>query len=323
MISTKNIIYDLDSVPEGWVFEYYLKLSEKLSGQNIKMKSIFSPKDKIPSMFLYLDDNNQYRYKDFSSGNGGDRISLVKDLLNLPNRQTAVLKILDDYTKYITDNNYSIEEFTPQSKYRVNDYEIRHWNNLDQKYWSEYFISSKILEYYNVHPLKFYSMAKEDDPNSLIKTERNYLYGYFREDGTLYKIYQPKVIKKKFIKVTNYIQGKDQLNYDKPYLVITSSLKDLMTFRKLNVQDAEAIAPDSENTIIPDNFLEPLIKRYKKVFVLFDNDEPGIMSAKRYEEKYGFPYIVLDMEKDLSDSVKKYGIDKVKETLFPILKEKI
>ncbi len=47
-------------------------------------------------------------------------------------------------------------------------------------------------------------------------------------DGTLYKIYQPKVQKKKFIKVTDYIQGSDQLAGHN-HLVITSSLKDILS----------------------------------------------------------------------------------------------
>ena len=42
MISTKNLISQLEDIPIEWVFEYYLKLSEKLTGQSIKMKSIFN-----------------------------------------------------------------------------------------------------------------------------------------------------------------------------------------------------------------------------------------------------------------------------------------
>jgi len=56
---------------------------------------------------------------------------------------------------------------------------------------------------------------------------------------------------------------------------------------------------------------------------LFDNDQPGINSMKKYQEMYGFDYIILDMEKDLSDSVKKYGIEKVRGTLLPLMKKLI
>jgi DNA primase len=60
---------------------------------------------------------------------------------------------------------------------------------------------------------------------------------------------------------------------------------------------------------------------YQKIIVLFDNDEPGIKAAERYKVKYGLNYIILPMEKDLSDSVKMHGIDKVREVLFPLLKQ--
>jgi DNA primase len=94
-----------------------------------------------------------------------------------------------------------------------------------------------------------------------------------------------------------------------------------MAFSRLNLGNTEAIAPDSENSLIPESLLKDITSKYKKVFVLFDNDEPGIKSMKKYKERYGFDYVVLDMEKDLSDSVKKYGLVKTRETLLPLLKE--
>jgi hypothetical protein len=151
--------------------------------------------------------------------------------------------------------------------------------------------------------------------------KKPYTYGYFRNDGSLYKIYMPKIPDKKFIKVENYTQGMDQLKYDCKYLLITSSLKDLMCFNRLGINNIEAIAPDSENTMIGETAMSQLVINYHKIIVLFDNDEPGIKAAERYKLKYGFNNIILPMEKDLSDSVKMYGIDKVKEVLFPLLKQ--
>jgi DNA primase len=131
----------------------------------------------------------------------------------------------------------------------------------------------------------------------------------------------PKIPDKKFIKVENYIQGMDQLKYNSKYLLITSSLKDLMCFNKLGINNIEVIAPDSENTMIGERAMSEFMRSYQKIIVLFDNDDPGIKAAERYKMKYGFNYIILPMEKDLSDSVKVHGIDKVKETLFSLLKQ--
>ena len=318
MISTKNIIAGIQDVPAEWVFEYYLGLAEKLTGQDVKIHSVFQT-EKTPSMFIYFKSGDEYKFKDFSSGKQGSKVTLVSELFNLPYGE-AVNKICADYETFLKDNSYtSVDEYKIQNKYRVVDYEIRHWTNVDAKFWTKFKIDSKILDEYNVSGLSYFTMAKEGDPASEIVFKGNYIYGYFRNDGSLYKIYLPNNPKKKFIKVQNYIQGMDQLSYDKDYLVITSSLKDLMTFKRLGYKNAESVAPDSENTMIPEQYIKSLKKKYKDVCVLFDNDEAGKLAAEKYQERYGLSYVVLDMSKDLSDSVKDYGIQKVKEKLHGLL----
>lgn len=324
MISTKNLITDLSQIPREWVFEYYLNLKEKLSGQDVKILSIFNARDKVPSMFIYYDVVSKfYKFKDFSSGNQGDSIELVKALFNMPTRGHAAYKILEDYQIYIKNNTVAVVDILYHDKYKVVDYEMRHWTNFDQTYWMGYKIGSKMLARYNVIPLSFFTMSKLglDGVKISYTFKRSYVYGYFRNDGSLYKIYMPKNTDKKFIKVENYIQGIDQLRYDCKYLLITSSLKDLMAFNKLGISNIEAIAPDSENTMIGEKAIGELKPYYEKIVVLFDNDDPGIKAAQRYKDKYGFNTILLPMEKDLSDSVKVHGIDKVREVLFPLLKQ--
>ena len=324
MISTKNLITDLNQIPREWVFEYYLNLKEKLSGQDVKILSIFNARDKVPSMFIYYDTiSKSYKYKDFSSGNQGDSIELVKALFNMPTRGHATYKILNDYQIYIKNNTVAVVDIFYHDKYKVVDYEMRHWTNFDQTYWMAYKIGSKMLDRYNVIPLSFFTMSKLglDGVEISYTFKKSYVYGYFRNDGSLYKIYMPKNTDKKFIKVENYIQGIDQLRYDCKYLLITSSLKDLMAFNKLGISNIEAIAPDSENTMIGEKAIGELKPHYEKIVVLFDNDDPGIKAAQRYKDKYGFNTILLPMEKDLSDSVKVHGIDKVREVLFPLLKQ--
>lgn len=324
MISTKNLITDLNQIPREWVFEYYLNLKEKLSGQDVKILSIFNARDKVPSMFIYYDVvSKSYKYKDFSSGNQGDSIELVKALFSMPTRGHATYKILNDYQIYIKNNTVAVVDIFYHDKYKVVDYEMRHWTNFDQTYWMAYKIGSKMLDRYNVIPLSFFTMSKLglDGVEISYTFKKSYVYGYFRNDGSLYKIYMPKNTDKKFIKVENYIQGIDQLKYDCKYLLITSSLKDLMAFNKLGISNIEAIAPDSENTMIGEKAIGELKPHYEKIIVLFDNDDPGIKAAQRYKDKYGFNTILLPMEKDLSDSVKVHGIDKVREVLFPLLKQ--
>ena len=94
-----------------------------------------------------------------------------------------------------------------------------------------------------------------------------------------------------------------------------------MCFKKLGIAGIETIAPDSENSVIPENFMKPLLQKYQKTIVLFDNDDPGRKSAEKYKDKYGFDYVNLDMYKDLSDSVKDHGVEAVRDKLFPLLKQ--
>lgn len=323
MIST-TLITSIEDVPREWVFEYYLNLKEKLTGQDVKMLSVFNPKDRVPSMFVYFDtSSDKYKFKDFSSGYQGGHINLVKYLYNL-DTSGALAKITSDYESYVKDNGKRAEvALKIQDKYKVVDYEIRHWTNLDEAYWSKYKIGSKLLEYYEVAPLEFFKMEKEEENETIShRFSSKYIYGYFRKDGSLYKIYMPKNTEKKFIKVQNYIQGGDQVNYKNKNLLITSSLKDLMCFVKLGYKHIEVIAPDSENSMLTEHTVNMLRSKFNKICVLFDNDTAGKASMQKYQDRFGFEPILLDMEKDLSDSIAMHGLIKVKEKMNKLLKGK-
>ena len=324
MISTKTIVSDVVDVPREWIFEFYLKLDEKLCGQDVKINSVFNAKDKTPSMCVYVDGKNNYRYKDFSSGIGGDALDLVMHLFNLPTRGTASFKVVQDYNEYLKNNDY-VQNYTTksQSRYHVTDYQMRHWTNFDEKYWTSFKISSSELEKYNVVPLEHYILTRESDINgsNSLTIKTRYLYGYFREDGVLYKIYQPKSKDNKFLKVRDYIQGSEQVKYDKSYLLIVSSLKDLLAINMLGISGIEAVAPDSENIMIPDPFMQNAMKKYKKVLVLFDNDEAGKQCAERYNRKYNLTCIDFTLAKDVADALRDHGIEKTRAELFPLLKQ--
>jgi len=325
MISTKNNVLTISDVPVIWIFEHYLNLTEKLDGQQVKIKSIFKT-EKTPSMCIYVDPNSmKYKYKDFSSGLQGDPISLIERMFNI-SRGEAVSKLISEYKLFMEGNRaYKAPEIKSYDNYKVTDYTIRHWSNFDQKYWGDYHIGSKMLEAYNISPLEYYKMTRNEPDGSISEitiTGLN-LYGYFKNDGTLYKIYQPKNMNKKFLKLANYIQGSEQLTLTKDYLVITSSLKDVMAFNKLGFKNIECIAPDSENTIMKETTIDKLKSKYKSICVMFDNDDAGKIAMEKYKERYGLSYIVLNMEKDVSDSIKLHGLQKVKEELFPLLKKAI
>jgi len=314
-----NVTTTLDDISSSWIFEYYCGLNQKLHGQDIKIKSLWNTKDSIPSMSIhYCTTKKTYRFNDFSSGKFGDSIDLVRNLFDL-SVKNAMGRIIRDFNN--RENLEKVEqEVIAESRYKVTSHTKRKWNQLDAAFWMQFEIGSDELKEHNVIALQKYSMTKEiNGEMHEIEIKSQHIYGYFRNDGVLYKVYQPKNANKKFLKVTSYIQGSDQLNYNKSTLVICSSLKDLMDLKKMKF-DLEAVAPDSENVMIPKNVLGTYLHKYDNVLTLFDNDEPGRNSMMRYQDQYGIPAIHLNLEKDLSDSVRRHGLNKVKSYLEPLLK---
>ena len=304
MISTKNLISDGSKIPSTWVFEFYLDLPERLNGQNVQIKSVFHPTEKTPSMWVFV-DQSQYKFKDFSTGKGGNKIDLIKELFNL-DYSKAVFKLTQDYNKFIVEKGeYSESTIKPQGKYKVDGVMVREWNNNDKEFWLQFNIGEDILDEYNVVALEFYDMVKEDNR---ITIQQPGIYAYWNNAGEVYKIYQPRNKKFKFIKVKPHLQGLDQLKYNQPYLVICSSLKDAMCLKQFGY-NLEVIAPDSENTIIKPYIIENLKKKYKKVVTLFDNDAAGHAAVDKYLLHYKIKGTWLDSSKDIADLVKEKGFN--------------
>ena len=320
MLNTKNLIVNESEIPSYWVFQYYLQLNVKLTGQDIKIKSIFNPNDKTPSMCIYLDKSiMQYKFKDFSTGHGGSKIDLIKYMFDLKYPH-AIEKLICDYNLYTRNENIEALILKARSNWIVDFVEIRSWNIQDREFWLSFRIGSQMLEEYNVQPIAYYDMVKEEDGLiSKLKIEGPMIYGYFTNNGDLYKIYQPMRKNHKFLKIKPYLQGLEQLKYDKPYLLICASLKDGMSIKGFGY-NLEIIVPDSENTMIKPYIIENFKKRYKNIASLFDNDEAGITASKKYEQSYEIKGITLALSKDFSDSVKEFGFDIVHQTIKPLLK---
>jgi len=308
----------IDKIPIPWIFEHYCNLQERLHGQEVSLLSMFNSKDSKPSMTIYFSTiNNKYMFKDFSSGKGGDAVNLVATLHNLPYRE-AITKIIDDYgNRGIKE--YEEVELIEQAKFKITSHTTRKWNELDAKFWKQFGFGSKMLSKYNVKPLDSYSMTKNSKSGiDEIVINGLYMYGYFKSNGELYKLYQPKRSEYKFFNVLPYVQGSEQLEYKHPTLILCSSLKDIMSLNSLNL-NVESVAPPSENTMLSKSVLSSYALKYKKIMTLFDNDAAGKIAMNKYDEKYGIPGIYLNLSKDLSDSINEYGKLKTKKCLQPLI----
>lgn len=322
MLRTKNLIDDINKVPHTWVFEFYLQLSERLTGQDMQLHSVFGGEDKRPSLFIFYSTiSGKYKFKDFSAQKHGDGITLVESLFSLNSRGEAIRKIISDYNKFLEGNaEYTPIKLEPAAKYLLESYEVRGWNSIDKEYWMRYHIGSKLLAKFNVKPLEFFVLKKEGTTKRIdVRTPR--IYGFFKNDGTLYKIYRPTAEKNKFFKVCEYVQGTEQLTYKKPYLCILSSLKDMMAFEVLKYKNVEVLAVDSETSLLNPEFIEELKGKYKKVCTLFDYDEAGVKGMVNYKENFELPGVLVQMEKDLARSIKVHGVVSVREIVTPILRK--
>lgn len=321
MLNTKNLVITDVKIPSSWVFQHYLNLPNKLTGQDEQIFSIFNPNERTPSMYIFLDKKSmEYKFKDFSTGKYGSKVDLVKELFDL-NYSKAVFKIIEDYNEYVLKNGiYEQGDYKEQTKWKIGHCHTRPWNETDRDFWLQFGIGTTILFEYRVKPLLYYGMSKENKTGyDNIQIKGKQLYGYYNKNKMVYKIYQPLNKKYKFIKISHYIQGIDQLLYKQPYLIICSSLKDAMTLRHFNY-NVEVIAPDSENTMIKPYIIENLKQKYNKIITLFDNDDAGRNAIARYDQVYGIPGAFLNMSKDLSDAVKDFGFKKVHEELKTTLK---
>jgi hypothetical protein len=319
MLKTKNLVTSITDVPNNWIYEYYLGLSEKLGGQDVNLKSMFSGADTKPSFFIfYSNADNKYYWKDFSAGKSGDAIELVRELKGFQHRYLATALIVNDFNTYVLSNDVVMPSMLESRKrYHVVGHKLRAWNVDDKNYWTQFRIGSNMLMHYNVKPLHSFKLRRDDQPIDI--TVRNkYIYGYFH-GNTLFKIYQPLSPDYKFFKVSDYIQGSDQLSMKKPYLVICSSLKDLMALHTLGFSNMEAIAPDSENTSIPEEAIQLYKQSYTGICTLFDNDAAGVTAMDNYLEQYNIPFVHFKYEKDIADCVKVHGVENTRVLLQPLL----
>lgn len=320
MIKTKYISAKskVNKIPSTWVFENYLNLSESLEGQNVKLLSVLNTTDTEPSMILYYDEKSKnYKYKDWSADKQGNHIGFIMEYFHL-DYDNACVKICNDYEGNLIENSiYENRTIISKGTYKLYDFEIRGWTKSDANYWMQYNINSNLLDFFNVKPLKSF-ILKNDVTGEAFEIERLNMYGYFDNKNELFKIYQP-LSKKKFFKVKDHIQGLDQLTYNKDYLIIGSSMKDIIAFTRLRFKNIETIAPDSESTVLDEALINDLKQKYKGISTLFDNDNAGINSMLKYQKIYGLPGIHLKLEKDTADNVKIHGIRNTKELLTPKL----
>ena len=282
------------------------------------LKSAFkSPfkEEKTPS-FRFFVSSGQLFFKCFSTGNTGNVVNLVSLLFNCSYAE-AIQMIANEYklinTQPLLQNNYIKKE---------SKIEVELFDTIPEsffKYWEQYEINKKILEYFNIKPAKYVWL---NDKHILTYTPEKPIIRYLVNNK--YKIYNPYNKDFKWLSTTKAtdIFAINLIPKQGDFLVITKAMKDILCWSSIQIP---AIAACSETCVISEDVINDLKNRYDKIIVFLDNDEAGVNAMKKYNDKYNLPCYMLPEssgEKDISDYIKTYGKENFQElltTLKPIL----
>lgn len=286
-------------------------------------KAMLSPlrDDTTPSFGFFKNNNNEIIYNDFVKG-GGDCFKFVKEMFSINRWYDVYSKIAIDFSldkDYICNKNLletKKETINKNVKVLSNekckiDVQTRRWYLHDLKYWKQYNISLKTLKKYNIFPIKYIFL--QDKPISADKYA--YVYYEFKDGIKSLKIYQPYSKFKWLTDNDNSVwQGWEQLKEKGDILIITKSLKDVMVIEENT--EYNSISLQNEKVIPKEVIIDILKSRYKKIYVLFDNDYDknenwGQLNALKICRDHMLENIVIPKSyksKDISDMVKNHTL---------------
>lgn len=273
--------------------------------------------DYHPTVAYYKNKNGRIIVKDFGSDYMGDWIFVV-----MQKYQCSYQKALN-----IAANDFGIQPFPSLDKNEVIvsntkfedtidaviQVEIKDFEPYELDWWAKFGINLPILKKFKVFSCKNVFLN-----NNLfhLYREKQLVFGYYgdiREDIERWRIYFPGNRKYRFI--SNWksvrLQGSHMLPKTGEYLVVTKSLKDVMTLYSLGIP---AIAPISENCFLSNTQYNRLKERFKCIVLLYDNDRPGLRAMISIKKK--FPDVIpiwipwKYKAKDISDFYAKYKHDK-------------
>ena len=313
----------LSRVTEADILSFYLGITEIPC-------IIHSPlrEDKRPSFGLYSTDGKRIFYTDLSTKDRGGLFDLLSNMWGISYRE-VLEKISEDMPKFTTGSR--IKSYTPCNIMTTSSYnkttdlqcKIREWRNYDIEYWESYGISLEWLKYAEVYPISHKIIIKNGNRYVFGADKYAYAYVEHKEGKVTLKIYQP-LVKDKRRKWSNKhdmsvisLWTKVPEYGDK--ICICSSLKDaLCLWANTGIP---SLAIQGEGYRISDTAISELKRRYKKVFILFDNDEAGLKDGLSLSEYTGFTNIVLpkfEGGKDISDLMKFKGKEEFLKVVLPL-----
>ena len=282
--------------------------------------------DKRPSFGLYLSDKGRVRYTDLATGERGGIFDLLSLMWRLPYQ-----KVLDRvYNELLTSQYTIIQQKTGSQKRIIKEksptkieIKVRDWERYDEEYWKSYGITIPWLKYADVYPISHKFLVKDGRTYTFGADKYAYAFIERKEGNISIKIYQP-FNKEGFKWCTSTDRSVVSLWTKVPEvgkrICICSSLKDaLCLWANTGIP---AIATQGEGYSMSDTAIGQLRKRFDNVYILFDNDAPGIADGEKLSNLTGFTNIVLpkfDGGKDVSDLYKSLqDANKFREIILPL-----
>lgn len=292
-------------------------------GVPVQSKLLVSPlrNDHRPTASFYRNKQGELIFHDFGTGFHANFIKVVMEKYKC-DYYTALTIIAEDF-KYIekkTPERESIPikitsvkiEEKPDTIIQI---QKKDFSESELKWWESFGITKETLKKYKVYSCESFFV---NGYCSGFSSAKSYIFGYYggiKNKSELWRLYFPQKRSYRFLSNwnKNMIQGAKQLPEKGDLLVITKSQKDVMCLYELGIP---AIAPCSEVLFISDAQLEKLKTRFKNIVLFYDNDMTGISFMRKIIKNHPelqYFYIPRKFEaKDLTDFVRKYGLNKTR-----------
>ena len=283
--------------------------------------------DNRPSFGLYSPDGTHINYIDFGTKDKGTTLTLLSKIWNTDTYNT--IKKINDEIGLISNSSSGIITLNKSNnrvvvRKSVNTdlkCKIREWKDYDIKYWESYGISLKWLKLAEVYPISHKIIVK--DNHSYVFKADKYAYAYVehKEGKVTLKIYQP--FNKKYKWSNKHDKSVISLWTKVPEygdkICICSSLKDaLCLWANTGIP---SLSIQGEGYSMSKTAIDELKRRYKKVYILLDNDITGLLDGVKLAEETGFTNIILPQfegGKDISDLMKAKGKEAFLKIILPL-----
>lgn len=274
--------------------------------------------DNRPSFGLYSLDGKRIYFTDLTTRERGGVYDLLSRMWHCSYNE-VLERIQKDLLKDNGEANVSlmaapktVKEITARSEITL-EVNVREWRQYDIDYWASYGVPLEWLKYAEVYPIS-HKIVTKDGVRSVFGADKlAYAFIEHKEGRITMKIYQP--LNQEGYKWANThdrsvvsLWTKIPETGDK--VVICSSLKDALCFWANT--GIPSLALQGEGYGMSDTAILELKRRYKEIYILFDNDKAGLADSKKLAEITGFTNLILpqfDGGKDVSDLMKCKGRD--------------